>query len=392
MDSLIAANIKQRPLRTLISVVGVSLGVILVVLFVGLARGMMSDGSRRQSNVDAELRFMSGGDVSFVSNPLMLPQGYADAILHGVQPSADNPEVEPKPPVRGVKATTPVGEWLKTGTGSIGFELIDGIDYKSFVQTTRLQITEGRGLSDGSDPATAYEAIVDRYFAETNTAADGNPIKIGSKINELGQDFTVVGIYEPSLLARVKIPLKTLQQLLGGAENCTFVMVKCERPELADQVTEEIRKYYPGHNVFHTDQIPALYSQSFGAVRVFLNVVIVFATVISALVILLAMYTTIIERTREIGILKSLGASKTFIVGIIEQEAAVISALGVFFGFAVAVPVKFWIEAHSRLQIEFEPGLILLAVSIGMLSGIIGALYPAIRAARLDAVEAISYE
>jgi putative ABC transport system permease protein len=392
LDSLVAANLRQRPLRTAISVVGVSLGVILVVLFVGLARGMMGDTGRRQANVDAEVRFMSGGNQSLITNPLMLPEGYVDAILHGVQATPDDPDVEAKPAVQGVKAATPVGEWLKSGSGSMGYELIDGIDYPSFIATTRLQIIEGRGLSDGSDPTTGYEAIVDRYFAETNTGSDGRPVKVGSKINELGQDFTVVGIYEPSLLARVKIPLKTLQQLLGGVENCTFIMIKCERPELADQVIDQLNRYYPGHLVVHRDQIPALYSQSFEAVRIFLNVVIGLAVVISALVILLAMYTTIIERTREIGILKSLGASRGFIIRVIEKEAALISAMGVLFGFAVAVPAKFWIEANTRLKIDFEPGLILLAASIGIFSGIIGALYPAMRAAKLDAVEAISYE
>ncbi|HEX8090527.1 MAG TPA: ABC transporter permease, partial [Blastocatellia bacterium] len=99
MDSLIVANLKQRPLRTAISVIGVALGVILVVLFVGLARGMMRDSAERQSNVDAEIRFLSSGNPSLAANPLMLPAGYADAILNGVRPGPDDTDVEPKPPI-----------------------------------------------------------------------------------------------------------------------------------------------------------------------------------------------------------------------------------------------------------------------------------------------------
>ena len=96
MDSLIIANIRQRPLRTAISIIGVALGVILVVLFVGLARGMMRDSTDRQANVDAEVRFFPGGDLSLSANPLRLPSRYADAIMKGVQPTAEDPEIKLK--------------------------------------------------------------------------------------------------------------------------------------------------------------------------------------------------------------------------------------------------------------------------------------------------------
>ncbi|MEN3333966.1 MAG: putative transport system permease protein [Blastocatellia bacterium] len=391
MDSLIVANIRQRPLRTAISIIGVALGVILVVLFVGLARGMMRDSTDRQANVDAEVRFFPGGDLSLTANPLRLPVRYADALLKGVQPTAEDPDLKPKPPVAGVATATPVGEWVQSGVGAIGFELVDGIDYASFIQATQLHMVEGRGLGDGRGDSD-NEAIVDGYYAEHNTGIDGQPVKAGSRIKTLGHEFTVVGIYAPSMLARIKIPLYTMQQLFGGAENCSFLMIKCDRPELAEQVKAQIQQYYPGNHVLLTSEIPSLYGQSFRAVEIFLNVVIGLALVISTLVILLGMYTTIIERTREIGILKSLGASKSFIVLAIEKEAALISALGIAFGFVVAIAGKFLIENNTRLKIDLPPQWLLIAALIGFLGGVLGALYPAMRAANLDPVEAISYE
>ena len=392
MDSLIAANIRQRPLRTAISIAGVALGVILVVLFVGLARGMTRDSSDRQSNVDAEIRFFPGGEVSFGANPLRLRSAYADAILEGVQPAPDDPDVKPKPPVPGVVAATPVGEWVQSGVGAIGFELIDGIDYPSFIKTTDFHIIEGRALGDGRADGAENEAIIDGYYSEHNLDAEGKPIRVGSRINTLGHEFRVVGIYAPSMLARVKIPLYTMQQLFGGADNCSFLMIKCEKPERADEVRKTIDEYYPGNHVLLTSEIPSLYGQSFRALEIFLDVVIGLALVISTLVILLGMYTTIIERTREIGILKSLGASKSFIVMAIEKEAALISALGVFVGFVIAVACKFLIQRNTRLIIDLQPKWLLLAALIALAGGVIGALYPALRAANLDAVEAISYE
>jgi len=392
MDSLIAANISQRPLRTAISIIGVALGVILVTLFVGLARGMLRDVAQRQANVDAEIRFLSGGDISLAGNPLMLPARYADVILHGVQPTTEDPDLEPKPPITGVNATSAVGEYVQPSVVGIGFEMVDGIDYPSFIRTTHLTIAQGRGLADGRTPDTEYETIVDRYYADSGKDIDGKHVSVGSRITVLGHTFTIVGIYEPSVLARVKIPLHTMQQLLGGVENCTFVMVKCERPELANQVLDDLRHYYPGNRVILTNEIPALYAQGLMPVEIFLNVVIGLGLVISVLVILLAMYTTIIERTREIGILKSLGASKRFIVMTIEKEAALISAMGVVLGFVVAVIGKFAIEANTRLLIDLQPKWLLIAALIGVLGGLIGAIYPAVRAANLDPVEAISYD
>ncbi|HWO02553.1 MAG TPA: ABC transporter permease [Blastocatellia bacterium] len=392
MDSLIAANIRQRPLRTAISVFGVALGVIMVVLFVGLARGMMRDAVDRQANVEAEIRFLPAGNVSLQSNPLMLPCGYADAILHGVRPSADDPDLIPKAPVAGVTAVSCVGEWMQPTAGGIGFEMVDGIDYDTFIKTTQLKMIEGQGLGDGRSLGSEHEAIVDRFYREHNKGKDGEPVHIGSRIEVLGHEFSVAGVYEPPMLGRVKIPLHTMQELLGGANNCSFLLVKLERPELTDEVIKTLKQYYPGNHVVSAADIPALYSQGLQSVEIFLKVVMGLALVISTLVILLAMYTTITERTREIGILKSLGASKRFIVMTIEKEAALISLLGITFGFLVSVAGKFGIEANTRLMIELKPGWLIIAAAIGMLGGIVGALYPAVRAANLDPVEAISYD
>jgi putative ABC transport system permease protein len=394
MDNLIIENIKQRPFRTAISVIGVSLGVILIVLMVGLARGMTRDTGERQANVDAEIRFLPENLVSGSggASQLTLPTRYADAIMYGVKPTAEDPDIIPKPPIAGVVAATPVGEYIQASDFGIGFETVDGLDYESFIKTTHINIVEGRALGDGRTPGSEYEAIVDRFYFENNQNVEGQTLRIGGKIKTLGHDFTVVGVYDPPMLARIKIPLHTMQQLLGGAENCFFIQIRTATPELAQQVKEDLEKTYPGYTAILTKDIPAIYSQGIKPLEIFLNIVIWLAITISTLVILLAMYTTIIERTREIGILKSLGASKAFVVMTIEQEAAVISALGVVFGFLISVIGKFVLESTTRLKIAFELKWMLIAAVIGIGCGLVGALYPAIRAANLDVVEAISYE
>ncbi|MFQ5792413.1 MAG: ABC transporter permease, partial [Acidobacteriota bacterium] len=128
------------------------------------------------------------------------------------------------------------------------------------------------------------------------------------------------------------------------------------------------------------------------SLNLFLEVVIGLATVISGLVVLLAMYTAVTERTREIGILKSLGASKQFIVTVIEKEALLISALGVIVGLFAAALTKVGITEFTSLVVEFEVKWMAIAASVALLGGALGALYPALHAANQDAVKALAYE
>ncbi len=141
-----------------------------------------------------------------------------------------------------------------------------------------------------------------------------------------------------------------------------------------------------------TRDLPILISQGTPALNTFLDVVVLLAIIVSSLVILLTMYTTVTERTRQIGVLKSLGASKFWIAGEIEKEALLISSLGVVAGFALSVIGKFIITRLTTMSVTLEPMWLLYALALGMLAGVLGALYPALRAANQDPVEALAYE
>jgi putative ABC transport system permease protein len=108
---------------------------------------------------------------------------------------------------------------------------------------------------------------------------------------------------------------------------------------------------------------------------------------------LLAMYTTIFERTREIGILKALGASRSFIVGMILKESAMICGLGVLLGIVASEVIRILIILkYPTFQIAMGAGELSKGIVLGLLAGILGALYPAYKAAKMDPVKALSYE
>lgn len=365
MENLSTASVRQRPVRTLVSIVGVALGIVLIVMIVGLSHGMLREQGRRNSNVGAELVFSrphSFGPGS--SSALSLPVQYAEKIAE----------------IPGVKAVSGVGMFLKPSNQSFGMELVEGIDYPTYTAVTSLQIKEGKALTEDD------EVIIDPVYAENKK------VKLGDTIDIFNRKFRIAGIYQPEIGSRLKVKLSVMQQLLGSAERCTLVYIKCNQPDAQQQMAKTILDAYPGNDIVFTRDLQSMYEKGIPAINVFIKVVVGVAIVISTLVIMLAMYTTITERTREIGILKSLGASNRFIITEIEKEALLISALGILLGFCASVIIKVLIMRYTSLLIELETRWLLYAAISGLISGLLGALYPALRAAKQDPIKALSYD
>jgi putative ABC transport system permease protein len=258
--------------------------------------------------------------------------------------------------------------------------LIDGIRYDEYAALAHITIREGRQLQSGD------EAIIDPEWQRNRHA------KVGDTVNLFERPFKIVGVYEPPGGGRIKIPLETMQEQEGAGNRASAILVACVDPAKQDEVASLIQQRFPDDQLVFTRDLPEIYASGVPALNVFIKVVVGVAAAISMLVILLAMYTTVTERTRQIGILKSLGMSKTSIAWVIEQEAIIVSFLGVAVGVGLTLLARFAVMRTTSLTIEIEPRWVLIALAVGLVGGSIGALYPALRAARQDAVEALSYE
>src|SRR5262249_49495666 len=185
-------------------------------------------------------------------------------------------------------------------------------------------------------------------------------------------------------------PLSTLQVQLGAEGKASAILVKIKPGFAQEEVAQNLQTRFPDNQIILTRDLEELYMQGFPALNVFLNVVIGVAGVVSALIILLTMYTTVTERTRQIGVLKSLGMSKAGIAWTIIQEALLISLGGVVFGVIGTYILKSLLSDTLTVQIEWQ--IVVSIIVVGLLSGVVGALYPGMRAAGLDPVEALGYE
>ena len=365
MDSLVLSNIAHRPARTAVSIMGTAVGVLLIVFTVGLAHGVLRERGRRESNIGAEIMVRSSGSIGISgSSRFMMPVSRAAELAR----------------VEGVRAATPIGQVLDQSDAGFGTRLIDGIEFDDYAKLTGITIREGSKLTAGD------QAIIDAVWKEQRHAT------IGSTVQLFERPFTIVGVYEPPGGGRIKIPLLAMQDQEGADGRASAILVAVNDPAQQDEVAARIRERFPDDQIIFTRDLPEIYASGVPALNVFIKVVVGVATAISLLVILLAMYTTVTERTRQIGILKALGMSKTGIAWVIEQEAILVSLLGVTVGVALTFAARLGVMRTTSLVVDVEPRWVLIALLVGLVGGSLGALYPAVRAARQDAVDALSYE
>jgi putative ABC transport system permease protein len=350
----------------MVSVAGIGVGILLIVFTIGLANGSMRERADRDKNVGAELMFIAEGSWSISGTDLRMPVSF-------------KPDLER---IEGVAAAVPLAQKSVQATdGLTGSRLLDGINFPEYAAMAGLRIVEGREFVSGTDEMMSDSAWLER-----------RKMKIGDKFSIYERDFTVVGTYEPSAGARIKIPLSTMQTQLGSEGKASGFLIDVKPGYEIDAVGNSLDAAFPGSQIIKTSELEELYMQGVPALDVFLNVVVGVAAAISGLIILLTMYTTVTERTRQIGVLKSLGMSNSGIAWTIVQEAMLISLGGVLVGVAASVILSMLLGKFSTLTVSIEPRVVLTIVVVGLVSGILGALYPGLRAARLDAVEALNYD
>ena len=365
INKLIIANILHRPIRTAVSVLAVAIEVAMVVLVVGLCHGMVNDSAHRVEGVGADILVRPPG------SSFLMGMGEAPMPIKIGDRLAELPRVLAVAPII-------------THVNSVGsLTLIYGIDQASFDR-----VSGGFAYHSGGPLEGPNDILVDDIYVRSHHS------KVGEKINLLNQDFRISGIVEHGKGARMFISLATLQDLLGAQGKATTFFIKCTDPGYTDQTADAIRTLLPRYTVMPIKQYMQLMtSNNLPGLNVFITVMIGLAVGIGFLVIFLSMYTTITERTREIGILKSLGASKTYIISVILLEASVLTTVGIIAGIITSLILrKFFITLFPTLPVELSWEWRLYAAGLALAGSLVGAFYPAMKAARLDPVDALAYE
>jgi len=281
-----------------------------------------------------------------------------------------------------VKSVAPVITNLST-VGTL--EVIAGIDLPSYES-----MSGGFHYLKGGPFQGPNDVIVDDLVAQSKH------LKVGDTIEILNNSFRVCGIVEHGKGGRKFLPLSTLQDLTGGKDKASMMYLKLDDPANAGAVVDEV-KQVPGMERYVASSMATYLSMmtptNYPGLSTFIRVVVGISVVIGVLVIFQAMYTAVMERTREIGILKSMGASRLYIVNVVLRETVLLAVGGILLGIVVSTAARAAI--HHRLPLTpmvMGPGWIARATLIAVGSSIAGALYPAFKAAQKDPIDALAYE
>jgi putative ABC transport system permease protein len=367
MNKMVVANLVHRPLRSLISVVAIAVEVTLILLIVGLSLGILNDSKQRTAGIGADVMVQPPGSQLFT----------------GISGAPVSVKVADK--IRSVPHVTAVTPVITQVTTAGAIEVLFGIDLPSFEKVGGpLRYLEGGPFQKSDD------VIVDDLFAQSKRAHAGDSIQV------LNHTFRISGIVEHGRGARKYLPIETVQDLIGAQGKASIFYVKVDDPKNADTVVNAI-KAVPGMQQYPVrtlrEWLSLMTPGNVPGFSTFINIVIGVSVIIGFIVIFQAMYTAVLERTREIGILKSLGASKAYITNVILRETALLAVLGILLGIAIsAIAQHQLVRSFPTIRIELSAQWVLNATVIALVGSLLGAIYPALKAAQKDPIDALAYE
>jgi putative ABC transport system permease protein len=366
MNKLVLANLLHRPLRSLISVLAVAIEVVMILSIVAIFMGMLDDQKQRTNGIGADL-VVSPSNASFLNGVGGAPMSVKLADFLAKLPHV-------------VTASPAISDFNM----SENVEILWGIDYSSYSALKPFTFIAGGPFAGPND------VIVDDVYARAKKHGVGDTITI------LNHPFRISGVVESGKGGRRVVPIETLATLMGSPDKASVIYLKADDPANDQLIIDEIHKTrgLADYKVQTMADLTSLYTPSkFPGFDLALRVVTSIAVIVGFLVIFQSMYTAVLERTREIGILKSLGASKLAIVGVVLRETSVLAVAGVLVGIAstygvrALLGVKFPTFSFELTSLWMGRGAL-----IAFTGSILGALYPAWMAARKDPIDALAYE
>ena len=276
---------------------------------------------------------------------------------------------------------------LATGTviQSLNFpDSITGIDFPAFSK-----MSGGFAYVAGGDPVQADGMAVDRYYAQQHH------LNVGDKVHLGNHDWTISGIFEGGKLTRIAVKLTTLQDIIGAQGHLSQIYVKLDNPDLAQQIVNDLKQKLQGYQIYTMEELTSMLSISnVGMLSEFIGVVVTVAVVVGFIVVFMAMYTAVLERTREIGILKAVGGSSWLILNVLLRETVVLAVMGTVLGILLTYGTQ-WLMQHSvpaSLVQETVYSWWPITAVIAIVGAMLGAAVPGYKAVQQDVTEALSYE
>jgi putative ABC transport system permease protein len=360
---LVIENLKHKPMRSLLSILLIGVPVTLILCLVGLSRGLLDDSARRTRGIGADIILRPKNSSLLTLSGAPLPEAMVDYLQKW-------PHV--------TVAIGVVNQPIQTPLVAMG------VDLAKFTQ-----MSGGFTYLEGGPFQRPDDIIIDRYYAAQRK------VKAGDTLNLMSHDWHVAGVIEGGKLARIVLPLTVLQDLTGNTGKVSQVYLKLDNPANTAATIAALKAKFEDYPIYSMEELTSLYNvNNVAGLKEFIYVIMGIGVVIGFAVVCLSMYMAVLQRTREIGILKSLGASKSFILRIILAEALVMGVGGTVLGVGMSY-VAYWLIrtlVPASIPMVMVPEWWWRAGVITLAGTGFGALYPGLSAAAHDPIEALSYE
>ncbi len=373
MFAIIIKNLWRRKGRTLLTVLGISIGVAAIVALGALASGFSTGYTDMLSGSNADL---------VVSQPDSMDISLSSVDVEIGEKLAAMPEV---------REISGMLEGFVQTDGSPYF-FIFGYAKDSFV-LDRFRIVDGIGLDDPkATKGRGKPLILGSAAAESFGKTTGDTLRLGNSV------YRIMGVYETGDAFEdggAVLLMEEAQELLGKPRQVNLFYIRLKDPGLEDRLKTRVERLWSGLSLTTTEDFAD--SQIMGdALNGFTWVIAGLAIVIGGIGMMNTQLMSVIERTREIGVLKAVGWTNRKVMRLILGESLVVCFLGGFVGLLIGwfVLVLFSdaLSLFGATSTSISPGLIAQVVIVVFLLGLVAGLYPARRASKLEPIEAIRYE
>ncbi len=361
MTYLAFRNLWQQKFRLALSVTGVALAMMLIILLSGFLSGINVQVTAYLDNTPADLVIAQNGVTNLLGATSLLPAGIADQAQG----------------VPGVAQVMPIISQ---------FTIFDLHDEKVVAYMVGYDPEAGGGpwqLKDGRFPTDDDEVVLDWVMAEQHG------FHIGDTIDILNDEFTVVGLSDGTnswMASFFFVNKRAAEKLLLTPGATSFVLLTLEADADVTAVTDRLNRRLRDVEILSTAEMKQndldLFLQVFAAP---LQMMITIAFAVGTAILGMVIYTATVERAREYGVLKAVGARNSHLYWLVTQQGLVTAVLGVILGIGLA-----WLAGQAimnnspKFLIVMQPNTVLIVSLSGLLMGLLAALLPARHVAQLD--------
>ncbi|PIN70939.1 hypothetical protein COY28_01540 [Candidatus Woesearchaeota archaeon CG_4_10_14_0_2_um_filter_57_5] len=381
-------GMRQRKLRSWLTVLGIIVGAAAVVSLFAVSQGM------QYAIEDAFEQF--GTNRIFV-----MPKGFQGPGA-GVSEGLTIKDVEVLERMSDWKYVTPY--YILSGTVDYGKEtkslMLYGMPTKDMVKRFEdfdIKMAQGRPIADGSTKEINVGSLIgDGVFSD--------PVKVRSKLDINGNSYTVAGVFESvgneQDDSAIYIDIEEARALGGAPKGVTFIDLRVKDgvdvDRAADAAHKALKRARNNENfdVMTPEQITGQINMALGIIRIVLVGIASISLLVGGIGIANSMFTSVLERTRDIGVMKSIGARRRDIFVIFLIESTLVGTVGGVIGTSLGIGMAKLVELGAKgssvpLLIKVTPGLLLLGILFSAFAGALSGIVPSLQAARMTPVEAL---